>query len=129
MAQPRMPRMRISATVLGAPDPQALGAFYARFLGWMVAESDHTWTRVMPPNGGPGLSFQRESYFVPPVWPVKQGAQQMMSHLDIAVEDLEAAVAWAVDAGATLAEHQPQEMVRVMRDPAGHVFCLFTGEV
>lgn len=38
-----------------------------------------------------------------------------------------AGVAWAVEAGATVAEHQPQEGVRVMLDPAGHPFCLFSG--
>ncbi|WP_406396104.1 VOC family protein [Streptomyces sp. NBC_00887] len=27
--------------------------------------------------------------------------------------------------GATLEEHQPQEGVRVFRDPHGHPFCLF----
>jgi hypothetical protein len=53
----------------------------------------------------------------------------MMSHLDIAVEDLEAGVAWALAAGATLADFQPQERVRVMLDPAGHPFCLFPAEV
>jgi hypothetical protein len=53
----------------------------------------------------------------------------MMTHLDIAVEDLAAAVAWAVEAGATLAGYQPQENVRVLLDPAGHPFCLFEGPV
>ena len=48
-------------------------------------------------------------------------------HLEIEVEDLAAAVADAVAAGATLAEHQPQDDVRVCLDPAGHPFCLFTG--
>jgi hypothetical protein len=49
----------------------------------------------------------------------------MMLHLDIAAEDLQAAVAWALQAGATLADHQPQDHVRVLLDPAGHPFCLF----
>ena len=44
--------------------------------------------------------------------------------MDIAVNDLDAAVAWAIEAGATLADYQPQERVRVMPDPAGHPFCL-----
>jgi Glyoxalase-like domain len=48
-------------------------------------------------------------------------------HLDIAVEDLDEGVPWAVEAGATLAAHQPQAGVRVMLDPAGHPFCLFAG--
>ena len=124
------PRMRVAATVLGAPDPRALGAFYARLLGWTVEENTPDWVTVGPPEGGgTGLSFQIEEGYVPPVWPTAAGEQQMMLHLDIAVEDLEAGVAWAVDAGATLADYQPQEHVRVMLDPAGHPFCLFPGRV
>jgi catechol 2,3-dioxygenase-like lactoylglutathione lyase family enzyme len=126
MAQPAM---RISATVLGAADPQALGAFYARLLGWTVAKNDPEWVMVRPPAGGTGLSFQLESDYVPPVWPAAPGEQQMMSHLDIAVENLEAGVAWALESGARLAEFQPQQDVRVMLDPAGHPFCLFPGPV
>ncbi len=121
------PKMRVSATVLGAPDPQALGAFYARLLGWTVVENEPTWVMVRPPAGGTGLSFQHEPGYVPPVWPTAPGEQQMMLHLDIAVEDLDDAVTWAVDAGATVAEYQPQDDVRVMLDPAGHPFCLFPG--
>ncbi len=125
----RQPRMRVSATVLGAPDPQALGAFYARLLGWTVVENEPEWVMVRPPSGGTGLSFQLEPDYIPPVWPTAPGEQQMMSHLDIAVEELEAGVAWALDAGARLADYQPQEHVRVMLDPAGHPFCLFPGQV
>jgi len=123
------PRMRISATTIGAPDPRELGAFYARLLGWTVVENEKEWVMVKPPDGGTGLSFQHEQHFVPSVWPAVPGEQQMTSHLDIAVDDLEAGVAWALDAGATLADFQPQEDVRVMLDPAGHPFCLFLGEV
>jgi len=49
----------------------------------------------------------------------------MMQHLDIGVGDLDAGVRWAQAQGARLAEHQPQEHVRVMLDPEGHPFCLF----
>jgi catechol 2,3-dioxygenase-like lactoylglutathione lyase family enzyme len=121
--------MRISATVLGAPDPQALAAFYARLLGWTVVDNQPFWAMVRPPAGGTGLSFQHEPDYVPPVWPPAPGEQQMMSHLDIAVEDLDAGMAWAQEAGAKLADFQPQEHVRVMLDPAGHPFCLFPGQV
>ena len=51
--------------------------------------------------------------------------------LDIATDDLEAAVAHAVDCGARVAAHQPQAGVRVLLDPDDHPFCLFatpTGE-
>jgi hypothetical protein len=49
----------------------------------------------------------------------------MMMHLDIEVDDLEAAGAQAIAAGATLAEYQPQADVRVYLDPAGHPFDLW----
>ena len=42
-------------------------------------------------------------------------------------DDLEAAGAHAVAAGATLAEFQPQDDVRVYLDPVGHPFCLYVG--
>jgi Glyoxalase-like domain len=63
------------------------------------------------------------------VWPAAPGEPQMMVHLDIAVENLDEGVAWAREAGAVLAEHQPQKHVRVMLDPDGHPFCLFPGAV
>ena len=44
----------------------------------------------------------------------------MMMHLDIAVEDLDAGLAWAQELGATAVEHQTQRHVRVMLDPDGH---------
>jgi hypothetical protein len=50
----------------------------------------------------------------------------MMMHLDFEVSDLEAAVGHAVELGAELAEYQPQDNVRVLLDPAGHPFCLYT---
>jgi catechol 2,3-dioxygenase-like lactoylglutathione lyase family enzyme len=126
------PRMRISAAVLGATDANALAAFYARLLGWTVVDDNPGWVRLRHPSGAlesAGLSFAHEPGYVAPVWPGAPGDQQMMVHLDIAVDDLDAAVAWALDAGAVLAEHQPQPRVRVMLDPAGHPFCLFEGPV
>jgi hypothetical protein len=49
----------------------------------------------------------------------------MQSHLDIEVDDLDRGVAHAVALGATVADFQPQEDVRVCLDPDGHPFCLF----
>jgi catechol-2,3-dioxygenase len=119
------PRMEFSAAVLGAKDAATLARFYQRLLGWEVAVDEGDWVMLRPPEGRPVLSFQSEPDHVPPAWPAQPGAQQMMIHLDIGVEDLEAGVAWAIEAGATLAENQPQRDVRVMLDPAGHPFCLF----
>jgi hypothetical protein len=47
-----------------------------------------------------------------------------MMHFDFQVGDLDSAVEDAVALGATLADAQPQENVRVLLDPAGHPFCL-----
>ncbi len=123
------PRMRLAATVLDAPDARALAAFYEQLLGWTRVADEPGWVMLRPPDGGTGLSFQSEPNFVPPVWPSAPGEQQMMLHLDIAVEDLEAGVAWALAAGARLADFQPQAHVRVLLDPVGHPFCLFPGPV
>lgn len=62
---------------------------------------------------------------MPPVWPAGPGDPQMSMHLDFEVDDLDAAAAHAVAAGARLAGFQPQDDVRVFLDPAGHPFCLF----
>lgn len=84
---------------------------------------------LRPAAGDTGLSFQYEPDHVSPSWPSVPGDQQMQVHLDIAVEDLDAGVAWARELGAVLAGHQPQQHVRVMLDPDGHPFCLFPGTV
>jgi catechol 2,3-dioxygenase-like lactoylglutathione lyase family enzyme len=120
------PHAELSATVLGAPDPRALAAFYSALLAWPITYDDEEWVMVTPPDGGRrGLSFQLEPDHVSPVWPAGPGDPQMQAHLDIAVDDLENGVAYAVDLGAVVADHQPQDDVRVLVDPAGHPFCLF----
>ena len=120
------PSLRISATVLGAPDARSLATFYERLLGWTRLDDEPGWVRLQSPSGGTGPSFQHEPDYVPPSRPAGPGEQQMMSHLDIATEDLEAGLTWAQEVGAVLAEFQPQQHVRVMLDPAGHPFCLFS---
>jgi catechol 2,3-dioxygenase-like lactoylglutathione lyase family enzyme len=117
--------MKLTATVLDAPDPRELAGFYQRLLGWPVGTDEADWVTLVPPEGSSGLSFQREPVYERPTWPAVRGRQQMMLHLDIEVDDLEAAGAHAVAAGAVLAEFQPQEDVRVYLDPVGHPFCLW----
>jgi catechol 2,3-dioxygenase-like lactoylglutathione lyase family enzyme len=132
----KRPGMEVTSVTIGAPDPRALAAFYARLLGWPVTAEEPArpgnppgdgWAQVRPPDGtaGPTLNFEFEARYTRPVWPSEAGRQHITEHLDIAVENLDAAIAWAVEAGATLAGYQPQEDVRVLLDPAGHPFCLF----
>ncbi len=121
--------MRLTAATLDAPNARELAAFYLRLLpGWRVwrGEDGQDWVHIRPPDGGTGLSFQTEPAYRPPVWPSTPDGQQMMIHLDIEVDDLEAETARALAEGARLAEHQPQDGVRVLLDPVGHPFCLFT---
>ncbi|MEJ5914327.1 VOC family protein [Pseudokineococcus sp. 1T1Z-3] len=128
------PALQLSSTVLGAPDPRALAAFYRDLLGGELRVDEPEWVILGLP-GEKALSFQQEAHHVPPVWPQGPGDQQMQLHLDVEVvvsgEDpaasLAAAAARAVELGGRLAEQQPQEHVRVVLDPAGHPFCLFVG--
>ncbi len=119
------PSMKLAGIVLDSPDAQELCAFYQRLLGWTVKSSEPDWARLNAPDGGPGLSFQTEKNYRRPQWPAGPDAPQMQVHLDILVEDLDAAVRHASEAGAVQAEYQPQDGVRVFLDPAGHPFCLF----
>lgn len=112
--------------VLDAPDASALAHFYERLLGWTFFKDTPDWATLAPSEThGYNLSFQTEPNYVPPVWPSEPGRPIMMLHLDLEVDDLAAAVAYAVEVGAELAEFQPQDDVRVMLDPAGHPFCLY----
>lgn len=120
------PQFSRTSTVLGAPDPRGLARFYQRLLGWPIGADEPDWVTLRPDGGGAGLSFQIADEHTPPAWPAGRDDQQMQLHLDIEVDDLEAAVAAAEEAGARQAESQPQDDVRVMLDPAGHPFCLFS---
>ena len=111
--------------VYDSPDAGALASFYERLLGWPRGADEPDWVTLRPPDGGVGLSFQTEDAYLRPTWPAGPGDQQMQIHLDIEVDDLDTAGAHAVAAGAVLADHQPQEHVRVYLDPAGHPFCLW----
>jgi catechol 2,3-dioxygenase-like lactoylglutathione lyase family enzyme len=119
--------------VLGSPDPQALARFYEQLLGWEVSSSSPTWAEMLirDPQGrgtSSNLAFQLEPEYEPPVWPSRAGQQQMQFHLDVGVADVATAVAEALTMGATVADYQPQDDVRVMLDPDGHPFCLYKDE-
>lgn len=113
--------------VLDAPDARELAHFYQRLLGWRIFKESDEWVDLAPSeDAGYNLAFATEKDFVRPVWPTVPGQPQMQLHLDLEVDDLEEAVAYALSVGAELASYQPQDDVRVMLDPAGHPFCLYT---
>ena len=115
-------------TAIEAPDPAALAAFYSGLLDWPVVHEEPGTAIVKPPQDSVFMVFQLAEDYVPPVWPPAPGEQRTMMHLDLQVEDLDAAVADAVALGARVAEFQPQDHVRVLLDPAGHPFCLCLDE-
>ncbi|MER7156080.1 VOC family protein [Streptomyces lydicus] len=119
------PRFSLATVVLDCPDAHALAGFYRALLGWEVKLGEADWVLLRNPEGGTGLSFQSEPGYRPPVWPELPEEQQKMLHLDIRVDDLDEAEAYAVALGAVRAAWQPQDDVRVLLDPAGHPFCLF----
>ena len=128
------PRLRANSITIGTSRPHDLAHFYARLLDLPVTADDPAipgdpvrggWAQVRPPDGaGLTLNFEYERHFQRPVWPSTSDGQNPTQHLDIEVDDLEAAVDRAVSLGATLAEFQPQDDVRVMLDLDGHPFCL-----
>lgn len=120
--------IKLYALTLDCTDPYALATFYAELLGWEIPYHDAEFACLGAPGAAqgayPGIMFQRNPVYKPPVWPEEPDAQQQMAHLDLAVNDLEKAVRHAVHCGASVAEKQFSDDWRVMLDPAGHPFCL-----
>ncbi len=124
MSEPVRPAIVIGTINFDCRDPEELAGFYARLLGWQVKRRDHDFVLLGNPSGGLDLSFQEYEEYEPPVWPEETGKQWKMVHLDLQVDDVDAAAAFAIECGARLADYQGRDDLRVMLDPAGHPFCL-----
>ena len=115
---------RYPVVVLDCPDPKTLAEFYGALLDWEVKQGDSDWWFVRAEYGG-SIGFQKVDGFTAPAWPGQEVPQQM--HIDVDVDDLDAAEAAVLGLGATKHEHQPGTTFRVFLDPAGHPFCLCQG--
>ncbi len=111
---------RFPSFVIDCPDPGVLARFYGALLDWQVRVSDD-WAEVRD-GADQCICFQPVENYRAPEWPGQQVPQQM--HLDVMVDDLDAAEAAVLELGATKAAHQPGTTFRVVLDPAGHPFCL-----
>jgi hypothetical protein len=111
---------RFPSIVIDCPDPGALAAFYSALLDWKT-EVKPDWVDIRA-DYGQCISFQQVDHYSPPRWPSQEVPQQM--HLDVVVDDLDAAEAAVLELGATKPEYQPSTAFRVLLDPAGHPFCL-----
>lgn len=120
--------IRWVGVAIDCADAGPVSRFYERLLGFELRSYDPPhWAQLFDPAGGVHLNIQGEPRYEPPTWPEEAGAQAKMLHLE--VEDLELAVAVALEAGGTEAPWQPpdrdQARLRVVLDPAGHPLCLF----
>lgn len=128
--------VRFDLVALDTPDPAGLARFYCDLLGWRVEQDEQVeqgdanddWVTIRADGGtGPGsgarLAFQLAPDHVPPTWPAPDVPQQ--AHLDLSVDDLETAGAFAESVGARRV-HGPgtEQDFWVYLDPAGHPFCL-----
>ncbi len=111
----------IAMLTIDCADPAVEARFWSDLLGWKVAHSEDAYAMVTG-DGGPALGFGRVEDYVPPAWP---GPDVKQFHLDLAVDDLDAAEARCRELGATVPDFQPGEgRWRVLLDPSGHPFCL-----
>ena len=111
---------RFPSLVIDCPDAAELARFYGTMLDWKITLSPN-WAEVRA-DYGDCICFQQVEDYTPPQWPGQQVPQQ--THLDVNVDDLDAAEAAVLELGATKHEHQPGTSFRVFLDPAGHPFCL-----
>lgn len=117
------PPVALRMPFLDCPDHNALVDFYQALLGGeRIWNPDDEYAAVRSASGFV-IGTQRVDGYLGPTWPTQERGQQL--HMDMAVDDLEAAKAHALACGATVA-YEPGEGARhvVMRDPAGHPFCL-----
>ncbi|MEG3635999.1 VOC family protein [Micromonospora palythoicola] len=116
---------QLRSTVIDCPDPRALAGFYSELLGLPLIgdnSDDDEWVVLGgPPGHQPRLAFQRALDLRPPAWPDPARPQQF--HLDVTVDDIEAAEQAALALGARRLPGEG-EGFRVYADPAGHPFCL-----
>ncbi len=114
---------RLGAVSLDASDPTVLATFYRELLDLEVMFESEEF--IVLKGAAVLLGVQKVEDHQPPDWPGSSVPKQV--HLELAVDDLDAAEAGALALGATRPETQPTpEVWRVLIDPAGHPFCITT---
>ncbi|HZN74347.1 MAG TPA: VOC family protein [Micromonosporaceae bacterium] len=107
-----------------AADLSAESGFWAGVLGGTV-DAEDDWHMVFV-DGKPRVGVQLAPNHVAPDWP--DGTPQQQIHLDLWVDDIEAAHDEVISLGAKLlkaaADTDTPDNFQVYADPAGHPFCL-----
>jgi len=121
--------VRWVGVAIDCADVAPMARFYEQLLGFEVTELGPRWAQLHDPAGEVHLNIQGEDGYEAPTWPERPGEQAKMLHLEVEVDDLEAALATALAAGGSEAPWQPpdrdQDRLRIVLDPAGHPLCLF----
>ena len=110
---------RFDLAIFDAADIAKVGTFYAELTGWAVVRNEPDRFGVRTPDGQE-VEFQLAPDHVAPQWPGQEHPQQF--HLDLQVDDHEAAAERAVGLGATRLADGPTWIT--LADPAGHPFDL-----
>lgn len=110
---------RLDLVAFDAPDIERLASFYTELTGGKVVGNVGNWITVRLADGHE-FGLQRAPDHVPPRWPGQEHPQQV--HLDLIIEDHEAAAERAVALGATRLADGPAWIT--LADPAGHPFDL-----
>jgi predicted enzyme related to lactoylglutathione lyase len=111
------------AVNIDCPDGEPLSAFYAPMLGHQVKYLQDKMAMVgtEPPAAMGDILFQPVADYRPPQWPDPAHPQQL--HLDITVDDIDAAERRVLQLGAARLPGDGDNW-RVFADPDGHPFCL-----
>jgi catechol-2,3-dioxygenase len=110
----------LMGVMLDCPDARQLSAFYAELLGKPVTYEGEG-VAMIGEDGAQPVMFQQVTEYHAPQWPDPAHPQQF--HLDVTVDDVDAAEAAALKLGATSLS-PGEENWRVYADPAGKPFCL-----
>jgi catechol 2,3-dioxygenase-like lactoylglutathione lyase family enzyme len=117
---------RLEKPVTNSLDPKSLAIFYARILGMQVNEDSDDWVVIGREHGMRELAFQRDPSWTPQAWP-PHPSRPLGVHLDIRVDDVDAAEDTVLSLGARRLSAEPGRGFRVYADPEGHLFCLVFG--
>ncbi|MFE9660243.1 VOC family protein [Streptomyces sp. NPDC005955] len=118
------PAIRFSVVTFDCPDPAELARFYGDALDLPVAYSTDDFV-LLAREGSVGLGLNRLVDYRRPTWP--DPSQEKQAHLELGVDDLDAAQARLLALGAVEPAVQPEpDRWRVLLDPAGHPFCITT---
>ena len=110
----------IGSIMINAEDAQSLAGFWSRLLGVGIAVDHGTFIWLTPQrDGAASVAFQQ----VPDPTP---GRRRL--HLDLHVDDMDAAVARILELGGShLEDHEIEGFAwKVMADPEGNEFCIVT---